>query len=70
MADFILSERARKDIKGIGDYTQEAWSEEQAENYVRMLLYECRLLAANPMIGRSYDCALPPKTEHLIAIEN
>ncbi len=59
MADYILSERARKDIKGIGDYTQETWSEEQAENYVRMLLYECRLLASNPMIGRSYDECRP-----------
>ena len=55
MADFILSERAKKDIRSIADYTEEMWSAEQAESYVRMLLAECRALAQKPLVGRSYD---------------
>ena len=55
MADFVLSEKAKKDIRSIGDYTEERWSEEQAERYVRMLFSECRNIAGKPLVGRSYD---------------
>ena len=55
MADFIISEKARNDLLGIGNYTREKWSEEQAERYVRMLLSECVVLADNPGKGRSYE---------------
>lgn len=55
MADFILSERARKDLLGIGNYTKDKWSEEQAERYVRMLISEFAVLAGKPQIGRSYE---------------
>lgn len=53
--DFVISERARKDLIEIGDYTKAEWSEEQAELYIRMLLTECRELAEKPMRGRSYE---------------
>ncbi len=59
MADFVLSERARKDLIGIADYTEEKWSEEQAERYIRMLLKECGELAGKPLVGRSYDSVRP-----------
>ena len=59
MADFVLSERAKSDIQSIGDYTEEKWSEEQAERYVRMILSECRDLANKPMVGRSYEPIRP-----------
>ena len=36
---------------------------EDAEDYMRMLRCMQQML-------EQYDCALPPKTEHLIAIEN
>ncbi len=55
MADFVLSERARRDLVNIGDYTAEKWSEQQAERYIRMLLAECKELPEHPMAGRSYD---------------
>lgn len=59
MAEYVLSERARKDILDITDYTEEKWSEEQAEKYVRMIFSECRELANKPLVGRSYDECRP-----------
>lgn len=59
MADFVLSERAKSDIQSIGDYTEEKWSEEQAERYIRMDLSECRDLANKPLVGRSYEPIRP-----------
>lgn len=54
MADYILSASALEDIRAIGDYTKDKWSEERAEIYVRMLLAECRELAYKPLLGRDY----------------
>lgn len=34
MENYIISERAKKDLIGIWDYTIKEWSEEQAERYV------------------------------------
>lgn len=55
MADYIISERAVKDLKEIADYTEKNWSETQAERYVRMLFKEFARLADNPLADRSYD---------------
>lgn len=55
MAEYVLSERAKKDILDIANYTERHWSEEQAEKYVRMIFNECRELANIPLAGRSYD---------------
>lgn len=59
MADFVLSERAKSDIQSIGDHTEEKWSEEQAERYIRLILSECRDLANKPLVGRSYEPIRP-----------
>ena len=59
MASFVLSERAKKDLVSIANYTEEKWSEEQAEHYIRMLLSECGDLANKPLVGRSYDPIRP-----------
>ncbi len=59
MADFVLSERAKNDLVGIANYTEEKWSEAQAERYIRMLLAECGELANKPLVGRSYDPVRP-----------
>lgn len=55
MAEFVLSERAKQDILDIANYTEEKWSDKQAEKYVRMIFTECRDLANKPLVGRSYD---------------
>lgn len=59
MAEFVLSERALKDLRDIGNYTEEKWSEQKAELYVRMIIAECRELAKHPLVGRSYDRIRP-----------
>lgn len=55
MAKYVLSQRAKKDLLVIGNYTELKWSEEQAEKYLRMLFNECRSLADRPLVGRAYD---------------
>jgi len=59
MGDYVLSERAKKDIHCIADYTKENWSEEQAVTYVRLLFKECHVLADKPLYGRPYDRIRP-----------
>ena len=55
MAEYILSKRAKNDLLEIADYTAHAWSQEQAETYLRQL-YTCfHRLAKKPQEGRSYD---------------
>ena len=55
MAKYVISERAKNDLREIADYTQRRWSDEQAERYVRMLFGEFARLADKPLVGRSYD---------------
>lgn len=60
MAEFILSERSRKDLKDIGNYTKESWSEEQAVIYLNHLLDGCEFIAEKSgRVGCSYDDIRP-----------
>ena len=60
MANFIISELAKKDIRDIWNYTKSEWSEEQANRYYNDLLDLCERIASNPeIIGRSYDDIRP-----------
>jgi len=54
MQGFILTKKARDDLKAIGRYTQETWGREQRNRYLTMLDDKFHDLAANPMKGR--DC--------------
>lgn len=55
MAKYVLSERAKEDLREIANYTQRRWSDDQAERYVRMLFEEFSRLADKPLIEKSYD---------------
>jgi len=56
MAQYIISERAKKDLVEIWHYTLEIWSEEQAIRYYSELLDGCERISKNPdTAGRSYD---------------
>ena len=71
MAEYVLSERAKKDLRSIADYKEEKWSEKQAEDYLRMLFTECRALADKSEVGRPYDESRPglrgyPCCKHVI----
>lgn len=59
MTDYVLSERAKRDIREIGDYTVQTWSEDQALKYIRMLFNQIRVLSRNPRLGRNYDYIRP-----------
>lgn len=60
MGSYIISERAKKDIIGIWDYTVREWSEEQAERYFNSLLDTCERIASSPEnSGRDYEYVCP-----------
>lgn len=54
MGEYILSERAKRDLCEIGDYTEKAWSEEQAVKYLRFLFAQFKILSENPLAGKPY----------------
>ena len=45
MAEYVLSERSKKDLRDIDNYTRETWSEEQAVVYYNHLLDGCEFIA-------------------------
>lgn len=55
MAKYYLTNKAVDDLSDIWDYTNETWSELQAEKYYYLLLACCDDLANNPEFGRTYD---------------
>jgi putative transposase len=48
MSGFVLTPRARADLKAIWTYTADRWSSEQADRYVGLLHGAMRLVAAEP----------------------
>lgn len=55
MTGFKLTNKAVEDLSKIWDYTFEAWSERQADNYYETLISNCKEIVDNPNIGRNYD---------------
>lgn len=56
MAKYHLTNKAVEDLTGIWNYTLEAWSEQQADDYYNMLIASCQTLARRPeLLGRRYD---------------
>ncbi|MBO4692508.1 MAG: type II toxin-antitoxin system RelE/ParE family toxin [Bacteroidales bacterium] len=56
MADYILSQRAKGDLRNIWIYTKETWSVEQANKYYRSILLDIDQITEKPTIsGVSYD---------------
>lgn len=52
---YVLSPRARSDIREIGRYTLGRWGVDQAEVYVAMIRDAVASVAADPRRGRSCD---------------
>lgn len=60
MAEYVLSERSKKDLRDIVNYTRETWSEEQAVVYYNHLLDGCEFIAEKSgRVGCSYDEVRP-----------
>lgn len=55
MHRFVLTQKAKDDLKAIGRYTQEKWGRDQRNRYLTMLDEKFHELAVNPMKGR--DCS-------------
>lgn len=55
MAKYKLTNKAVEDLSKIWNYTYEAWSENQADEYYFKLLEDCRILAENQNLGKNYS---------------
>jgi toxin ParE1/3/4 len=55
MNDYVLSRRAREDLREIWNYTADRWDIDQADRYVENRTIG--LVAADPERGRPYDRA-------------
>jgi toxin ParE1/3/4 len=55
MNGYVLSRRAREDLKEIWNYTADRWNSDQADRYIEQLHRAIELVAANPERGRPYD---------------
>lgn len=56
MAKYHLTNKAVEDLTGIWEYTVDAWSEQQADDYYNMLIASCRKIAENPWLsGLNYE---------------
>lgn len=54
-----ITNRARRDIRGIIQHTLEQWGTEQADTYEARLLNALELLLDNPFMGRLRDDIRP-----------
>jgi toxin ParE1/3/4 len=55
MAKVSISRKAVEDLPKVWDYTFEAWSENQADEYYKLLIETCQEIAKSPKIGKNYD---------------
>ncbi len=53
MAQFQLSNLAKRDLAEIWNYTVENWSINQANKYYEILITECQYISENHEIGKS-----------------
>lgn len=54
MNNFFLTNKAVADLTSIWEYTFSTWSESQADKYYHQLLSNCKLLANNTSLGKTY----------------
>jgi toxin ParE1/3/4 len=55
MGRYRFTKKAVDDLTQIWHYTYDKWSENQADNYYHMLIENCREIASNPDLGKSYS---------------
>jgi toxin ParE1/3/4 len=55
MSRYTLSPRAEADLSEIWDFTVKTWGEQQAEDYIRLLVGAIGTVADNPRRGRPCD---------------
>jgi toxin ParE1/3/4 len=55
MANFNFTYKAVFDLTHIWNYTSNKWSEDQADRYYHMLIENCKEVASNPDLGKTYS---------------
>lgn len=59
MAEYKLTQKARKDLGNIWNYTVDKWPETQADKYYHMLLDSCQETADGKVKGKQYEGIYP-----------
>jgi toxin ParE1/3/4 len=59
MAKFKFTNHAGMDLSDIWRYTDETWSESQADKYYRLIISACSTIAKKPQIGKEYSEIYP-----------
>lgn len=59
MSNYKLTKKAVEDLTGIWKHTVDQWSEKQADKYYELLLSNCKEIADNPRLGKSYEAIAP-----------
>ena len=55
MSKYIINEKALEDINKIWIYTEENWSEEQADRYYNLIFDEIEYIVANFEMARDFE---------------
>ena len=55
MKAFVLTNKAKADLKAIAIFTEKRWGREQRNNYIKQFDNTFHLLAKNPSIGKACD---------------
>ncbi len=55
MSEFVLTKKAKSDLRSIATYTQHKWGKEQRRIYLRQLDDAFHLLAASSDVGTTCD---------------
>ena len=53
--NYDLSEKAKADLRGIWNFTEDRWGEQQADTYYREIIKTIELLATGDRQGRKAD---------------
>jgi toxin ParE1/3/4 len=53
--EYVISEEAINDLESIWVYTNEVWSEMQADRYLNFIFDEIEFISKNPTQGKDYS---------------
>jgi toxin ParE1/3/4 len=55
MAKIVFRQAAIDDLNRIWEYTNEEWSEKQADKYYASIKFACNQIGENPELGKLYE---------------
>ncbi len=71
MKPFVLTHKAKADLRAIAIFTEERWGVEQRNVYIKQFDDAFHMLAASPSLGKSCDDIMPgyrkfPQGSHIV----